>query len=135
MRLLFCLIFGVALTSAVFGETWPAISTGSYRGYADVFSISNGEYILANGCESLGGACDLQLSSKGVSFNGFFYAWDAPGLQASRTTKEGLERINIRGKLGEVSVVDLTTEEPKGKMISVIRMTVAPWTQKATQAL
>lgn len=131
MRFIICLLFGVlGLSVCGRAETWPKISTGNYGGYADMFTISKDEAVLSNGCLSTGVDCELVVSSEGISYNGWFYRWEAPGYSAFRTTKKGRERVTILGKARGVTVIDFITEEPKGKAISFIRMVVAPDTKK-----
>lgn len=103
---------------------WPAVSTGEYKGYAELYVLNNGNYVI-EGDTNLGGECTLRVTMKGVDYDGDFFPWDAPGLQASRDTKEGRQRINFRGRIGNVVVADLTWEEPKGKVVNVQRMSVA----------
>lgn len=103
---------------------WPSVSTGDYQGYAEVYSVEKGSYVI-EGDTNLGVECNFYVSKKGVKFNGSFYSWDAPGLQASREMEGRHERINFRGRLGSVIVADLVVEIPKGTIVQVIRMAVA----------
>jgi hypothetical protein len=113
-------------------EHWPKVSTGDYKGYAELYAVSDGVYII-EGHTNLGEECSFKVSSKGVDYGGEFFRWDAPGLQASRNTKEGHQRINFRGKVGNVVVADLILEDPKGKIVNVLRMSVALAPAEMTQ--
>lgn len=118
----------VLATSATAADsTWPKISIGTYTGYADTFIVKKGQLILDNGCEILGGECELVTSQKGITLNGDFYPWDAPGLQASRDTDSRKPQyITIRGRAGAVIVVDHITKDSDGKEIGIVRMCIAP---------
>ncbi|CAN5584306.1 hypothetical protein BH09VER1_BH09VER1_40320 [soil metagenome] len=125
--LLFFLLFSTVVGARGGNQSpWTRIALGPYTGYGDMFSKVKGEYVLDNGCTPLGGEVALIVSDKGISWNGAFYAWEAPGLQATRTHGNEYERMSIRGKSGSVTVIDLLTEQPKGTERSMLRMTVAP---------
>lgn len=127
MRWILVIFLVCVMPSGYAGDSnsWPKISTGIFSGYGDKFTRIKGEYVLDNGCTSLGGEYRIQVTSKGIEFNGSFYPWDAPGFQASRHKNGEYERLNICGKVGAVVVIDVTTERPKGKEVSLFRMSLA----------
>jgi hypothetical protein len=64
------IILSATIAHAVAGEdSWRNIAPGIYLGYADMFAIIKGNYILDNGCVSAGGECELTVSQEGISFN------------------------------------------------------------------
>jgi len=103
---------------------WPNVSIGEYKGYAESYVVGNGNYII-EGDTNLGVECAFSVSVKGVTFNGQFFHWNAPGVQASREAEKGRQRVNFRGKIGNVIVADISIEDSKGEVIRVIRMSVA----------
>lgn len=98
---------------------------GEYVGYGEMYAVDKGNYTIS-GCTNLGNETSFSVTKEGVVCGGNFYKWEVGGFQADRDTKEGHERINFLGKAGNVVVADLTFEEPKGNIVTVIRMTVAP---------
>lgn len=107
------------------GGKWDSISIGNYQGYAELYTRHKVGFVISGG---IGIEASLEVTEKGVIWNGSFYPWDAPGRQASRYEKNQKEykRIFIQGKCGPVTVVDVMTERPKGSVIKLIRMVMTP---------
>ena len=103
---------------------WPNVSPGKYVGYAEIYLVKNGSYTI-EGHTNLGDRCELTVSKEGVEYDGNLFRWDHPGLQASRAAGTGTERINFRGKIGNVVVVDLDLGSVNGAASRVMRMSVA----------
>lgn len=104
---------------------WKAISIGNYKGYAEMYTKQKMRFVMVG---DLGDETSLKVTEKGVVWDGAFFAWDAPGRQASRHTEnsKAYQRIYVRGRCGPVIIVDFYNERPQGKVEDLIRMVVAP---------
>ena len=103
---------------------WNA--SGAYTGYAESYAWSKERFVLDGGCTDIGEECKLKFLPEGLELDGRLYHWDAVGLQASGKGSDVYQRLTVLGKFGSVLVVDLYVEKPKGTLIRLIRMTVAP---------
>ena len=115
----------VALTHFAAAKDWAKVSTGHYTGYAQDYTVSEGTYKML-GATSLGVECSLDVSIEGVICDGTFFKWVHPGMQAERETTVGSEKINFRGRAGNVVVADFVVETPDSPTVYVMRMCVAP---------
>jgi hypothetical protein len=100
---------------------WLKVSPGGYLGYAELYRISKGSYVV-DGDSSLGSECEFRVSTKGVDLKGEFRPWDVIGFQASHDTKAGRTRVNFRGRVGSLVVADVSFKKPKGTLVNLLRI-------------
>ncbi len=119
-------LFTFQIVRADDSKTWSKISKGVYSGYGDRFARIKEEFVLDNGCTLQAEECEIEVTEQGIEIAEVLFPWDAPGFQASREINGEYKRINIHGKVGSVVLVDLWTERPKGRVVALLRMSLAP---------